>query len=384
MGFKEDPKASKAAQQKHRQNVQKKTLVQSHGQNAQIQPKLPSLLTQFGQTSGPMLPSEAHHLQRTIGNRGLGQLIKVAAQKSSQSVDSNIQKRPSPLISLQRMVKAHEMTTRLESTVTSSENGLVQACRGGGCDCCSSKKESEDDLHIQRQVDWQNGQKNHNKNLAVNYANMDFSNGFTPPTLNGSEILSTDAASVAINGPTLSVTPASRGRFTAKVTDVPTNTVSFNMYLPTAGPWSTQADKGTIGAILGGDAESCQGEDGQTTFSVTGIPDHTALAAQVETHEEYHARDHRRLTNNILASWDRKLWWAKNLGFSYTAADPEAAVAKLYRKMGGTPDEIATRLSQAWDTASDDYHKKTAGKTNIRDAGANDDCSTSYVTVTVP
>ncbi len=237
---------------------------------------------------------------------------------------------------------------------------------------------------IQRVATWINGPRIRNKDLAVNTINLDFSLGYTPPVLNGTEITTATGAKQAIARPSISGRQLPGNKVEVWFSQTPTNTASFNMYLPTAGPWSTLANRDIVAALIGHDGPQCQNNPGQTTFSVTGNPDHNALAQQVETHETHHAADHFAKVKSILFPWDAKITKMNNKGTKFKRADPEAAESALYAAAGGTPNEIAARLQKAWDDASDAFHKTNQGKTNIRGAGANGDCSTSYVTFTVP
>lgn len=229
---------------------------------------------------------------------------------------------------------------------------------------------------IQRTATFQAGAKNRVWNLASRFADGEFAMGFTPPVLNGSEMDSADAAKAAIVAPTVETKAVGAG-FEASVTVDPVNTGSFLMTLPTAGPWSTVTTKAKIKNEFG--INECSGA-GDTTFSINGDPDDASMLTNLEAHEDHHASDHEAVFNDVLVPWAEKITMAKDDGTKFAGNDGSAAEAALYAAMGGTPDEIATKLWDDWIAANDAFH---AGAGSVQGygtgQGANADCSTSFV-----
>jgi hypothetical protein len=229
---------------------------------------------------------------------------------------------------------------------------------------------------IQRTAKFQAGAKNRVWNLASRFADGQFTIGFTPPVLNGSEMDSADAAKAAIVAPTVETNAVAAG-FEASVTVDPVNTGSFLMTLPTAGPWSTVTAKTKIENEIG--INECSGA-GDTTFSVDGDPDDATMLANLQTHEDHHASDHEAVFNDVLVPWAEKITMAKDNATKFAGNDGSAAEAALYAAVGGTPDEIATKLWDDWIAANDAFH---AGAGSVQGygtgQGANADCSTSFV-----
>jgi hypothetical protein len=244
---------------------------------------------------------------------------------------------------------------------------------------------------VQRTATFAAGTANSTKNLAASLLAGDFAAGFTPPTLNGTTLMSTAAAQGAINAPTLSGrSNASTGQEETWVSSVPTNTASFVMTLPAAGPWSTTAAKANVAALfatLGLTAQAPCSTPGNTTFTVNGKPTSATFVANVTTHENLHVRDHRAGFNSIMVPWDTKLTVAQILGTTFsgpTVADAEAA---LFAAMGGTPAQIAAQQFNEWVRLNNVLHAAgtsvaTGGTATPSHSAADATCSTSSMDVT--
>jgi hypothetical protein len=170
---------------------------------------------------------------------------------------------------------------------------------------------------IQRAANFVAGTVSATTNMAAHIIAGNMNAGFTPPTLNGTQILSAAAARGAIRAPTLSGRSNIDGTVDTWVESVPTNEASFTMQLPTNGPWSTttaKANVATVFAALGLTTPAGCSTAGDTTFSVHGQPSDADFAANVRTHEDLHAADHRTGFSAVIVPWDTKLQAAQTAG----------------------------------------------------------------------
>ena len=236
---------------------------------------------------------------------------------------------------------------------------------------------------IQRSLRWNVGTVANNIDPTANYLQFNYQNGFTPPLLNGSEIMNANQARQAIDEPVISGRLTDDGDVEVWVSKPPANVGSYNMYLPTAGPWRHAANKRQVYMVMGGQPPQLNAE-GQTTFEVMGDPDHQALSQEVENHEAHHAADHLEQMVKVLLPWDAKLEKAAKDQTRFRGATPDEAEAALYRAMGGTAAQKAARLDHEWGEANNRFHDTPAGKTNIQETDANENGSQSWVVVTLP
>ena len=242
---------------------------------------------------------------------------------------------------------------------------------------------------VQRAASFVAGPVSATTNLASHLIAGNRDAGFTPPTLNGATIMSAAAAQAAIKPPTLGGQSRDDGTVDSWVNSVDTNTGSFTMQVPSAGPWSTLTTKVNVAALftsLGLTAPAACSGAGDSTFSVNGKPTDADFAANVRTHENLHAADHESGFNTVILDWDTKLEAAKTAGTVFngpTMADAEAA---LFTAMGGTPSAVATRQHNTWIALNNATH---TGTTLATGAGATPSnpvadatCSTSSLDAT--
>src|SRR6266704_24255 len=144
---------------------------------------------------------------------------------------------------------------------------------------------------IQRATNFAAGTISETTNLAAHVISSKRDMWFTPPTLNGTTILSGAAAEGAILPPTVTTTAKADGTHDASVTAVATNEASFTMQLPAAPPWSTVTAKANVAALftsLGLAAQAGCSTAGDSTFSFNGKPSDVYFKANVRTHEDIH------------------------------------------------------------------------------------------------
>jgi hypothetical protein len=243
---------------------------------------------------------------------------------------------------------------------------------------------------IQRAANFVAGTVSATTNMAAHIIAGNMNAGFTPPTLNGTQILSAAAARGAIRAPTLSGRSNIDGTVDTWVESVPTNEASFTMQLPTNGPWSTttaKANVATVFAALGLTTPAGCSTAGDTTFSVHGQPSDADFAANVRTHEDLHAADHRTGFSAVIVPWDTKLQAAQTAGTEFNGASVADAEAALFTAMGGTPDQIATAQHNRWIALNNATHAAgtslaTGGPATPSNATANATCTTSSMDLT--
>jgi hypothetical protein len=323
-------------------------------------------------TAETLTPDIVMHLQSTYGNHFVQQLVTRAQQKSAgqttplqrqscgchESVEDDsktapIQRQPAPI--QPKLTDSDAVATRL----------------------------------LQRTASWANGTIINNYNLAQKFANYDFDMGYTPPTLNGTEITSQALARNNINSPVVQTNQRPNGQYEAWFSADANNTASYNMYLPTAPPWQDNPTKLAIYGLL---TQADPGRDncnagGNTNFRFRGLPNDNTFLRNLTRHERHHASDNKRLYKSILRSWHRSIWWRWKIGKRYRGASAAAATNALWNAVGGTPDDIADELADRWDQASDAFHNTNAGRKpdlNTIQAAANGNCSQSYIRIRHP
>jgi hypothetical protein len=133
------------------------------------------------------------------------------------------------------------------------------------------------------------------------------------------------------------------------------------MWLPKAGPWRHPgADKSTMASYANVKPKK---PGGTITLEVAGVPDHRALARQIEAHENVHASDNKRIIDQVLGQWDAKIHKAQAEKMKFTGGTADEAKEAVHRYIGGTAESIGTRMDQQWGQASDDYHQTAEGRT---------------------
>lgn len=199
-----------------------------------------------------------------------------------------------------------------------------------------------------------------------------FTLGYTPPLLNGQRIEERGgraAAQQALNRPTLDVQQTGPQTFRARVAAEPVNAVSSDQELMVNPPWTAAGTGHQLILACEGLGDSIRMEKWQNgTVEVTGDGnDPQQLAAQVKAHEDYHAVDNLNAAADIIGSWDGALDQIRQKDRVFEAVTAEEAEARLYRAAGGTPDAIASRVTDEWMAKSDAYHRTAAGKTTVHE-----------------
>lgn len=242
---------------------------------------------------------------------------------------------------------------------------------------------------IQRVATFKPGTVSATTNLATHVIAGRRDMGFTPPTLNGTTILSVATAQAAIKAPTLGGLTKPDGTADATVGTVGTNEGSFTMQVPSNGPWSTTTTKANVSALfasLGLAAQAGCGTAGNSTFDVHGKPSDADFSANVRTHENIHAADHEIGFKNVIVPWDTKLEAASKANTRFNGPTMAAAEAALFKAMGGTPAEIAAAQSNEWIRLNGITHRgatlATGGTATPSNSAADATCTTSSIDVT--
>ncbi len=242
---------------------------------------------------------------------------------------------------------------------------------------------------MQRVANFVAGTVNATTNLAAHVIAGNRDMGFTPPTLNGTTILSGATAQGALKAPVLGGRSNADGTESTWVSTVPTNEASFTMRLPAAGPWSTVTPKANVVALFASlrlTAQAGCATAGDSTFGFNGKPTDADFATNVRTHEDIHAADHKTAFNTVIVAWDTKLEAAKTANRVFSGATVADAEAALFRAMGGTPNQIATAQFAEWIRLNNITHRgatlATGGTATPSNSAANATCTTSSIDAT--
>jgi hypothetical protein len=199
-----------------------------------------------------------------------------------------------------------------------------------------------------------------------------FTLGYTPPVLNGQRVEEQGgqaAARQALRGATLDVRQTEHGTFRARVESEPVNTVSSDQELMVNPPWTAPGNGHQLILACEGLGNSITVEGWAAgTLLVTGLNnDPRQLQTQVKDHEDYHAADNLNAAADVIGPWDAALGEMERENKSYEAPTDAEARARLYQAAGGTPANIADRVTQEWMARSDAYHRTPAGGTTVQD-----------------
>ncbi|MEJ2168171.1 MAG: hypothetical protein P8X90_21835 [Desulfobacterales bacterium] len=111
---------------------------------------------------------------------------------------------------------------------------------------------------------------------------------------------------------------------------------------------------------------------GNATFEVHGKPGDATYGAKALAHERHHAADHLAGFNAVLVPWNNAIDASILAGTVYSGPDAAAAEANMWAAVGGTPDQIATRLHNTWIARNNAYHASAAGGSGTVNNGRAD------------
>jgi hypothetical protein len=233
---------------------------------------------------------------------------------------------------------------------------------------------------IQRAVVQGNNQIVQDRNLAQTILTVG-PNGLTPPIVNGTEMPVPNglaaAAERALRKPTISTSREKlfSGNYRARVTGVPTNTVSGKAYIPRNAPWvvnPAEAPRVVMNGLGGGAAPGVQDlgpgsvddldRRDSTRFEAHGANGDANFLAAIQVHELHHAQDHFNAAQIVLGPWDRDLQDQMTTGRVHEAPSKEEAKAKIYEEATGTPAELGAALERLWIQFDNDFHATPAGR----------------------
>jgi hypothetical protein len=192
--------------------------------------------------------------------------------------------------------------------------------------------------------------------------------GYTPPLLNGSEILLTSHAKAALRGPVVSSRPVPGG-FECWVQSIPMNVGSYSTEMIGNGPWSTRTPKSNVshrfGPIISATPpgrDPCANQPGIANLSAVGAFGDAEVVASTRAHEHHHAWDHERWFFTILGPWEHALARVQTEGRRFSGPTVADAEASLFEAVGGTPAQVAARLREAWIRTAHAFHDTPAGQ----------------------
>jgi len=187
--------------------------------------------------------------------------------------------------------------------------------------------------------------------------------GFTYFLLNGVRIQRSSDTRRALKKPTLNVSPAKGGGFDAKVAHVPVNKGAIDETVLSPGNWKQTVPKSHVFSKFP-KLSACR-SNGYSVFSAIGDPSDLAVFEANRRHEDRHVHDYFSIFMDTIYRWDTELDIAA--AGSLDAATPfhgntrQEAESALYKAMGGTPDEIADKFTDASKKAQDDFHNTPEG-----------------------
>jgi hypothetical protein len=267
-----------------------------------------------------------------------------------------------------RRLLAHELTHVIQQGQA--------APRGGKATHSPALAPQTDPPAIQRVANWAAAAV-HETNSLANTAVVGADAGVTAPTFNG-------GVALALNAPTVNVSPVAAGGFDATVTAVAANIGSADETVLSPGPWRRVEPRANIGGLFPSLVQ-CVGA-GNSNFRARGNPSDAAMSAANRRHEDHHAADGRAAFNGSVVPWDARLTAANAAGTTFHGATAAAATAALFAAVGGTPAQIRGAFVTAWNAAIPLFHATPAGGPigAPTDPTAAADCSWSFARFTNP
>jgi hypothetical protein len=243
--------------------------------------------------------------------------------------------------------------------------GIMQAFRRDSRPASINFSPPNKVVPVQRQILGESGFIR-NQKLAELHSNSDYSLGFTPPTVNFTQITQPQDVVDAFKGKDdlISVEESTPGNFSASVKTVPTNHMGYMMYLPEPGPWKMKAIKKDILSAFGVH-DNGRNLTNDIDIEITGPKGHEVLAKQVESHEMVHAKDNERVRDEIFKPWDRSLSMLKNANTVFQGGSAEIASNKLWAQVGGSLAKKAADADAEWGKCSKVFHDSKKGKTVV-------------------
>ncbi|MGH2718857.1 MAG: hypothetical protein ACRDJU_09790 [Actinomycetota bacterium] len=256
--------------------------------------------------------------------------------------------------------------------------GLLAAGRDAG-----SPHDARDPV-VQRQVAWHDGARAHTSSmLNAIVALTPF--GITPSIVNQEEFPGGNSAG-ALFGPTIQVEDSFVGKKAKVVGQDVINVVGYRMELPVAPPWQGPVDSPTVASAIGfhteqgrtfaAEQQPYSNHQGNTNLIVQGLPSNQTFSRLVEDHEDHHVDEVRATAGRYLVPWDARLADMRRTGETTWGLDGPSATANLYRKAGGTPAAIGTKLESEFRRLGDAFHETQEGKPpTVTSVGTKGDCS---------
>lgn len=240
---------------------------------------------------------------------------------------------------------------------------------------------------VQRQVTKTNGQELTVRNMALaamgkatgNRPSADY--GVTPSVFNGQEYPPTagDRLLQEFVVDTQDIQPGYR-----TTVQVPNQTVSWVMELPTAGPWASGRKLASefVLAQIEQDMEvpakdPIRALDEPVSVIAEGDPSNQTLASQIRTHEHKHVKNTDDVVDEILQPWDDNLEaYALEIG-GKTSLDPLSMALGMNAKVPTKAATVSQQVANEIKRRDLDYHASPNGRdpkiVRFRVEGQNDD-----------
>ncbi len=227
-------------------------------------------------------------------------------------------------------------------------------------------------------------------NLAERAADGHLDAGNTDFVLNGRILTDQASAEAALHIAKMESTDVKGGnecQFDPK--SEPTNEVSYKMKILKSGNrWSHVTTKGSVaklfpGAKIAGFKACVDGGDGFSTLTINGTK---GLAERVQAHEEHHAADYRKIFDEVLLPWDKKVTEAIKGDKKMKGKDVDTCQRNFYRFHIGEkqmPNNIASSIINSINTMAVNFHGTPAGrKVNISLQEVKDGCNNAKAEAT--
>ena len=227
-------------------------------------------------------------------------------------------------------------------------------------------------------------------NLAERAAGGQLDAGNTDFVLNGKILSDQASAETALHTAKMESTDVKGGKecqFNPK--SEPTNEVSYKMTVLKSGTrWTHVTTKANVaklfpGAKIPGFKACVDGGDGFSTLTINGTK---GLSDRVQAHEEHHATDYRKIFDDVLVPWDKKVTEAVNKGKKLKGKDEGTCQENFYRFHIGEnqmPKNIASSIINSINTMAVNFHGKPEGrKVNISLQEVKDGCNNAKAEAT--
>ena len=225
--------------------------------------------------------------------------------------------------------------------------------------------------------------------------------GFTAPVVNGQEVRREIELQTALDMPVvetrdqrpMTVVRPGEGEVTQMGWEsrlrppVPTNTLSYQIYIPTFTRWRRTLKKAEINKVferLHLDGRFIE-EEGDAELEMVPHPNMGSFYRHVFEHEACHAEDHIYVMGSRLEDWDRAVARVTQQGWGFLSRSEEGTEHQLWTAVGKKPKELLAEIWNELGEAGEAFHHSSAGRAPRFPAGTIDEqANRATLTVTAP